>query len=247
MNDIEDSPDYAAKYSAGAKKFRKGLSPDHLQIVVDIENEIVENPKGYPGRTVPLSEDIFIYKHPQPPLEITYRIDSEKEIIHFLHMVTPMLEVSKSIFISYSHEDADWLFELRKWLHPLEQAGLIKVWDDTEIMAGDNWQEKIESKLAASQAAILLISQDYLTSDFIKKNELPPLLEAAKDHGVNIFWIAVRPSTIEHTEIAKYQAVHKDPPLNQLKPADQEREFLRISNEIKDVIEKQRPLGQIGG
>jgi hypothetical protein len=55
--------------------------------------------------------------------------------------------------------------------------------------------------------------------------------------GLNIFWIAVRPSTVDDTEIAKYQAVHKDPPLALIEEAQREAQFLHIYKKIKEAVE----------
>ena len=147
--------------------------------------------------------------------------------------MAPLLETAKPLFISYSHKDEEWLVELKKWLSPLEKKDLIKIWDDKEIKAGEDWRNEIEKALNSAKAAVLLISQDFLTSEFITDIELPALLDAADKKGVKIFWIAVRPSIVEDTDIAKFQAVHKDPPLIELDPSNREKEFLKIYNTIK--------------
>lgn len=236
MVETSEFPEYASMSSKKAKQLRDALSPSLRQTLDEIEGRLAENPDQDPRRTIPLSEDIFIYKHPQPHIEVTYRIDREKKIIYFLHFVAPTLEMSKLLFISYSHEDEEWLLELKKWLKPLEQNDLIKIWDDKELKAGVDWRDEIETALASAKAAVLLISQDFLNSDFITNNELPPLLDAAKEKGLNILWIAVRPSTVDESPIAKYQALHKEPPLNALGPAAREKEFLRIYKEIKRAL-----------
>lgn len=64
-------------------------------------------------------------------------------------------------------------------------------------------------------------AQPEIWSEFISNNELPELLNTAEEKGLNIFWLAVRPSTVDDTEIAKCRAVHEEPP-----PASiEERDF----------------------
>ncbi len=60
---------------------------------------------------------------------------------------------------------------------------LLKFIEPTKIKAGDKWKEKIERALEKSAIAILLISADFLASDFIVDNELPPLLKSAEGKG----------------------------------------------------------------
>lgn len=237
MPEKPDFPEYATIYSKQARPSRDTLSASLRKTLDEIEDRLAENPDGYPRQTISLSANMFVYQHSQPHLEVTYQIDREKKIISFMHIAAPMLEVSKSLFISYNHKDEKWLFELKKFLKPLEERNLITVWDDTELKAGDDWKDKIEKALASAKAAILLISQDFLASDFIINKELPHLLDAAEHEGLNIFWIAVSSSTVDRTAISKYQAVLRDPPLDILKPAERNKVYVDISNKIQEVIE----------
>ena len=235
MSELE-FPEYATSYSKNARTLRNALSEEARAALIKIEDELAANPDIYPSRLIPLGDDLFVYKHPQPAIELTYRIDRERKILYILHLVAPALEVSKKLFISYSHKDEQWLLELKKWLKPLEQRDIVSVWDDQQIKAGADWRREIENELSSAKAAVLLISMDFLNSEFISNNELPQLLNAAEEHGLNIFWIAVRPSTVDDTEIAKYQAVHKEPPLALIEEAEREAHFLRIYKKIKEAV-----------
>ncbi len=237
MPEGPEFPEYATIYSKQARPLRDALSASLRRTLDDIEDMLSENPDEHPHRIRSISENIFIYQHPQPPIEVTYKIDREKKLISFLHIVAPKLEVSKPLFISYSHEDEEWLVKLKKFLKPLEKSDRITIWDDKELKAGDDWRDKIEKALASSKAAILLISQEFLDSDFIANKELPHLLDSAKDKGLTILWIAVSSSTVKNSPISKYQAVLSEPPLDTLKPAQQKEEFVRIYEKIKEVVE----------
>src|SRR6218665_3206938 len=87
------------------------------------------------------------------------------------------------IFISYSHKDAEYLERLLVHLKPLERDGLIDTWVDTRLLAGDRWKKEIDAALKKARVAVLLVSADFLASDFIINNELPPLLKAAEEQG----------------------------------------------------------------
>lgn len=148
----------------------------------------------------------------------------------------PPLPTWEQIFISYSHKDEKWLDKLRTMCSPLEKRGLIKMWSDKSIEAGAQWREEINKALASSKVAILLVTPDFLASDFIAKNELPPLLEAAKKKGLIILWIAVSKSLYQATEIAAYESANNPSrPLDSLNKAQLGEVLVQICNKIKQA------------
>jgi hypothetical protein len=122
----------------------------------------------------------------------------------------PALSQSRrnQVFISYSHKDKARFSELQTMLKPLVRAGTIDVWDDTRIKPGENWKAEIEKALATAKVAVLLVSANFLASDFIAQNELPPLLQGAKSGGLVILWIYVSSCLYETTDISHFQAAH---------------------------------------
>ncbi|MEE8586005.1 MAG: TIR domain-containing protein, partial [Acidobacteriota bacterium] len=138
-----------------------------------------------------------------------------------------------TVFISYSHKDKDWLDILRTHLKPFVRNEKIIPWHDTQIRTGAKWLEEIRKALQAADAAILLVSPNFLASDFIAENELPPLLKAARSGGLTIYWIAVTASAYKETEIAEYQCAN-DPaqPLDSLTPAQQSQLLVEVCRKI---------------
>ena len=232
---MADEP-YWTRYSPNGKAARDALPDPLRETLQQIEDSLSEDPDQYLRYTVELSNDIYLYRHPDPKIQVTYQIDRERRTIEYLHVVAPVTEVGKPIFISYSHKDEKWLLELKRFLVPLEKKELIKIWDDNQIEAGADWEEEIERELSAAKAALLLVSQDFLNSEFIAEKELPYLLDAAKNKNLTLLWVAVRPSTVEDTGLIDYQAVHKEPPLNALDEADRDKAYLQIYKRIKAVV-----------
>jgi hypothetical protein len=114
----------------------------------------------------------------------------------------------RRVFISYSHADRNWLERLQVHLRPLIRESIADIWDDTRIRAGDQWQNAIRDALDAASVAVLLISADFLASDFVQSEELPALLKAAEERGLLILQLIVSPSRFERTPLAQLQAVN---------------------------------------
>lgn len=145
------------------------------------------------------------------------------------------------VFISYSHKDKKWLDELLLFLKPDVQRESINVWDDSKIEPGANWSEEIENALTAAKVAVLLVSPHFLASDYIASKELPNLLDAAKERGLTILWIAISESPWGRTPIATYQSAHTPSrPLNSLSRASRDKAWNKICEKILASIKSSR-------
>jgi hypothetical protein len=152
---------------------------------------------------------------------------------------TVKVSVRNQVFISYSHTDGKWLKELQIHLKPYVRNARIAVWDDSMIKAGAIWKESIRQALASAKVAVLLVSPTFLASTFIAEEELPPLLEAAKNEGVAILWVPVRPSSFEVTPIAAYRAVHApEKPLASLSPTARDKALVKICAMIQQEYQR---------
>jgi len=88
------------------------------------------------------------------------------------------------IFISYHHSDRKWADQLEKHLRVLARSRALTLWDDSMIKPGQNWRSSMIDALDNATVAVLLVSPDYLASDWIRHEELPSLLKAAEDRGL---------------------------------------------------------------
>ena len=152
-------------------------------------------------------------------------------------MAETVIERTK-IFISYSHQDAEWLKRLRVHLKPLERRYRLEVWADTDIKPGAKWRAEIEKALAAAKVAILLISADFVASDFVESNELPPLLRAAEAEGTVILLLILSPSMFSRLDhLEQFQAVN-DPsrPMVGLSRIQQEAILVQLSEAVEDAF-----------
>jgi hypothetical protein len=98
-----------------------------------------------------------------------------------------------TVFISYSHRDEAWKDRLVTQLGVLQRQGLLDLWDDRRIAAGEEWHGEIRAAMGQATVAVLLISADFLTSQFILGEEVPALLQRWDTEGLHIYPIIVRP------------------------------------------------------
>lgn len=147
-------------------------------------------------------------------------------------------ENQRSVFISYSHKDTKWLERLRVHLIPFERRNLIDVWVDTEIQPGELWFDEIQSALSFAKVAVLLVSANFLASEFIFEKELPPLLASAVNGGTKILPIIVSPCAFGESELSVFQSInYPTMPLSGLDEHQQEEMLVKATKRIVNAIE----------
>jgi hypothetical protein len=163
-------------------------------------------------------------------------VSSEKQKYPKPDRKTPMERTS--VFVSYSHKNDAYLKRLQVHLKVLKHEGIeVDVWDDTRIKAGMQWKKEIEAALASATASIMLVSTDFLASDFIMNNELPSLLESAENSGTTILPLIVEPCRFSNSKLSIFQAVNDpDTPLSKLSEADQEEQYLALIERITELL-----------
>lgn len=100
------------------------------------------------------------------------KISKNLPIYLFQNFIQLKTKKMKKIFISYSHANITEMKELKKYLVSFERNNQIEKWTDLELQAGVKVKEDILKNLEEADIVILLISQDFIASDFIYDNEL---------------------------------------------------------------------------
>ena len=114
------------------------------------------------------------------------------------------------IFCSYSHKDEEYLNELRTWLRGLERQKLIQWWHDREIVPGWEWEEAIDKNLRSAEIILLLVTPDFMGSDYVHEKEIGKAVERHDWGEARVIPIIVRPSYWEWARFGKLQALPKD-------------------------------------
>jgi hypothetical protein len=146
-------------------------------------------------------------------------------------METPALR--KGIFVSYSHRDKAWLERVQTFIKGAFFDEPIDAWDDTRIRPGQDWAKEIEAAMAAARVTILLVSPNFLASDFIRRQEMRQALDAQAKGSAVVFWIPISSSPFEQTPLRNVQAA-SDPrqPLDTLSEAQQNVILTKITNQV---------------
>src|SRR5271157_1138069 len=147
-----------------------------------------------------------------------------------------MAKPQGQVFISYSHRDRRFLDELLTHLKPLSRAIRVSWWSDREIQPGMNWPEQIRTARASANVAVMLVTKDFLASDFISDQELGPLLKEAERGGVQILWVRVRACSYAETPLGNYQAlIPPNKPLAEMR--DRDKAWVQVCEGIKNALE----------
>jgi TIR domain len=110
------------------------------------------------------------------------------------------------IFFSYAHTDEPLLLELRKHLAALERAQLIQSWFDRRIEPGSEWAAEIQAAMERATIILLLISSDFIASNYCATVEMPFALQRQKA-GALVIPIVLRPVLWQDLPVSALQAL----------------------------------------
>ncbi len=113
-------------------------------------------------------------------------------------------------FISYSHDDAEFLTSLHQHLAALRRQRLLEVWTDREIDAGGVLHREIAAAMEDADLFLLLVSSSFLNSDYCYEKEFQKALEKQKSGQAIIVPIIVRPCDWKIPELQGFKALPKD-------------------------------------
>ena len=179
-------------------------------------------------------------QHEIKPERILFYIKQEIETLPVIaHQKNKSNEAQErnKVFISYSHYDIEYLKDIQRHFKPF--LSKIDFWDDNKIEPGQKWKDEIRNAIAQTKVAILLVSTDFLGSEFIASDELPPLLKAAEDNGAVILILILKPCLFEEFgELNQYQAMNPPSmPVIKMNEVEKEELFVNLVRQTKRVLD----------
>ncbi|HAC65069.1 MAG TPA: TIR domain-containing protein [Cyanothece sp. UBA12306] len=141
------------------------------------------------------------------------------------------------IFFSYAHEDEALRDELAKHLKLLGRQGVITAWHDRQITAGTEWEGQIDEHLETAKVILLLVSADFLASDYCYDVELKRAMERHEANEASVIPVILREVDWKGASFGKLQALPKnaEPVTNWSNP---DQAFADIARGIRRAVEE---------
>ncbi|HEX9987254.1 MAG TPA: TIR domain-containing protein [Chloroflexia bacterium] len=114
------------------------------------------------------------------------------------------------VFYSYAHEDEGLRNELEKHLSILKRTGVITGWHDRKIIAGHDWEKEIDARLNRAKVILLLISADFLASDYCYGIEMERALQRDKAGDARVIPVILREVHWRGAPFGRLQALPTD-------------------------------------
>lgn len=145
------------------------------------------------------------------------------------------------LFLSYAHEDEELLRQLVVHLSGLKNEELIKTWYDRQIMAGTEWAKELDSHLEQASVILLLVSPDFLASEYCYEIEMKRALQRHAAGEARVIPIILRPCDWSRTLFAPLQALPQDArPITEWENRD--TAWNNVTKHLRRVIESLSPL-----
>ena len=142
-----------------------------------------------------------------------------------------------NIFYSYSHKDESLQKELAKHLSILRRQGVIKTWHDRKITPGREWEGQINQHMNSADIILLLISSDFIASDYCYDIELKRAIERHHAGDAIVIPIILRPVDWKGSPFEKLQALPTDAkPVTSWSSLDEA--FFDITKGLRKVCEE---------
>jgi CheY-like chemotaxis protein len=193
----------------------------------DIANAIASLIAASPSLSVP-PKAVTV---PQPQALVSFN-ESLASYLARLEGRRPAASPRPKLFISYCHEDRQLLEEIKCAIVQASLRDPIDMWEDT-LLKSDEWKPQIDRHMRTARGALFLVTMTFCASSFIRDIELKYFLEAHRDRGTKIMWVAVGASSVQITPLTEFQCLNDpDRPLRELIKPKRDKVLVKIAEKI---------------
>ncbi len=143
-------------------------------------------------------------------------------------------------FISYSHRDSGALERLHVHLASLKREGRIEAWYDRDILAGGELDAEIEEQLESCELFLLLVSPDFLASDYCIETEMNRALERHDARDARVVPIIIEPCDWAASRLRALKALPKDGKAIS-EWTNQNTAYLNVIQELRRLLDQEPP------
>ena len=159
-------------------------------------------------------------------------------VLECVRAAPPTTPAPLKAFVSYSHVDKALTSELLKHLEPLRRMGIVEHWHDGDITAGKEWQTEISNQLTSADIVLLLITIDFINSEYCYDRELTAAVERHKAGQARIIPIIGRNCLWQDLPFGQIQAVLNGKAIASL--PDRDDALTQVVKEIKAAAKELR-------
>jgi uncharacterized membrane protein len=145
------------------------------------------------------------------------------------------MSVPLEVFCCYAREDQEMLEHLKKHLMPLQRSGQITVWSDTNLNAGVVWEKELHQHLESADIILLLISPDFMASDYCYSSEMGRAIERHNESSACVIPVLLRSTFWDNAPFATLQMVPTNAKYVTSWP-DRDEAFHDITRHVNRVI-----------
>src|SRR5258708_32883212 len=152
---------------------------------------------------------------------------------------TPKQEIK--LFYCYARKDKPLRDELEIHLGWLRRRYQLTNWHDHEILPGEEWEQAIDKNLNTAHLILLLISPDFMASDYCFSKEMRRALERHKEGTCRVIPIILRPTYWEDAPFSSIQLLptNAKPITSWPNPDEAFQDVVtEISRTIKDLLKE---------
>ncbi|AEE54289.1 SUMF1/EgtB/PvdO family nonheme iron enzyme [Haliscomenobacter hydrossis] len=145
-----------------------------------------------------------------------------------------MLQIPR-IFIAYARQDLPQLEQLRTQLRVLERREFCHIFYDGVIQAGEKWEPRIKEELHRADIYLLLVTAEFLDSNYVNDIELPTILQREREGTARVLPVILRQCLWKYSELEVFQAI-----LYEDRPIEEKKAYGHVAHVVATEVERLR-------